>query len=1015
MLLPLLALALALAPVPAQAQQAPAPAAEPAATPRVGVRSGVHPTYSRLVFDWPRQTPYSLSQQGNQVTLRFPVAAEADLAAVLRAKPPRISGITQERVDGALIVRFTIPDGAGVKDMRAGNRIVFDILDKAPPAPASAAAAKPAPTPTEKPPAPAAASDPATVRRAQEGAPLFELRGKPGAPPPGTAQNTAPPASAPVPATPPVAKPPSPTPAAPASLADAAPAVASSAQVLSVPFDPKQGVAAAIFERAGWVYVLFDQSVPPETAPAPTAVPWLTGTIEPVTVPDASGFRFPMSALMEAAVRRDGTVWHVELRRADETAPAAGAALLAKPDMNFALGPRLVVAAPDAGTVLAFRDPVVGDTLAVVPLSQPGPHVAESQRFAQAQLLPTLQGVVVRPLDDKVQVQPVREGVEISAPGGLVLSPAADVAAATPPPPPPAAGPERLFDFKRWGQAPANRYLAARQDKWQAMAALPEAERNRGRLDVARFYAANGLGYEANGMLTRVQAEQPDVDRRPEFLAPRGIARVMIGDHAGAIADLTNKAVAGEPDADLWRAAALAGQQDFAGAHALFQSRMALLASYPEPFFTQLSLSAADAALKEGHPDIAGELLAQVVKRGGDQGQAGPAVAYYQGKVQQALGDNEKALPLFEQAMNSRDRLYAMRGKRDVIDTSLVLGRIDPKQAAKRMEEMRYAWIGDALELSNLRRIGQVHALAGDYPKAFDTMRHTISLYPDTPEAKEIAAEMTKTFTDLFGSDGAASMPALDALALYEQYRELTPPGADGDRVIQKLAERMVEIDLLDRAGALLDHQVQYRLSGLDKARVGTRLAGIRLLDGKPNEALTALDNSQTEALPAELVEERRLLRARALSQSGQGTAAIGLLAGDQSRNANMMRVDIAMRDKQWAAAAAALGDLIGPPPAANAELSPQQSSLIVNRAVALSLAQDNAGLEALRRDFGAAMEKSRDATAFRVLTRPEEAAGLADAATIRSRITEIDLFRSFLDSYRAKQEPAAAAQPSPS
>lgn len=1032
-LLPLLAVAGLLAPLPVQAQQpVPAAPAEQAAVPRVGVRSGVHPTYTRLVFDWPRQTPYSLSQTGNQVTIRFPVAAAADLAAVLRARPPRITGLDQERADGALIVRFTIPEGAGVKDMRAGNRIVFDVLDKAPPAPVptNATPAKPTPAPTEKPPVPAAVppNDPASARRAQEGAPLFELRSKqtaPGAatttaqtPPP--APGVVPPAATAPPTSiaPPVTRPatPAPSPAAPAAtpVTNGSNPVTPAAQVMSVPFDPKQGTAAAIFERAGWIYVLFDREVPPDTAPAPAAVPWLASAIEPVPVPDASGFRFPMSALMEASVRRDGTVWHVELRRADETAAAAGPALLAKPDMDFALGPRLVVAAPEAGTVLSFRDPVVGDTLAVVPLSQPGPHVDAGQRFAQAQLLPTLQGLVVRPLDDKVQVQPVREGVEISAPGGLVLSPAADVAAATPPPPPPAAGPVRLFDFKRWGQVPSARYVAARQDKWQALAAQPEAERNRGRLDIARFYAANGLGYEANGMLTRVQAEQPDVDRRPEFLAARGIARVMIGDHAGAIADLTSKGVAGEPDADLWRAAALAGQQDFAGAHALFQARKALLASYPEPFFTQLSLSAADAALREGHPDIAGELLEQVVKRGGDQGQSGPAVAYYRGKVQQALGDNEKALPLFEQAMNSRDRLYAMRGKRDFLDTSLALGRIDAKEAAKRMEEMRFAWIGDALELSNLRRIGQVHALAGDYPKAFDTMRHTISLYPDTPEAKEIAAEMTKTFTDLFGSDGAASMPALDALALYEQYRELTPPGADGDRVIQKLAERMVEIDLLDRAGALLDHQVQYRLSGPDKARVGTRLAGIRLLDGKPTEALAALDSSQIDTMPPELVEERRLLRARALSQSGQGAAAITLLADDQSRNANMMRVDIAMRDKQWAAAAAALADLIGPPPPPNAELDPKQSSLIVNRAVALSLAQDNAGLDALRRDYGAAMEKSRDATAFRVLTRPEEAAGLADAATIRSRITEIDLFRSFLDSYRTKQEPAAATAAAP-
>jgi len=295
-------------------------------------------------------------------------------------------------------------------------------------------------------------------------------------------------------------------------------------------------------------------------------------------------------------------------------------------------------------------------------------------------------------------------------------------------------------------------------------------------------------------------------------------------------------------------------------------------------------------------------------------------------------------------------------------------------------------------------------------------MRQTISAFPDTKDAKEIAADMTRTFTDLFGTDGAAKMPPLEALALYEQYRELTPPGPDGDRIIRKLAERLVEIDLLDRAAELLDHQVQYRLTGAEKAQVGTRLAGIRLLDGKPELALAALDKSVVEEITPALAEERQLLRARALSQMGKGSDAVQLLATDQSRNANLLRIDIAMRDKQWPAAAQALADVIGPPPAAGAPLDPQVAGLVVNRAIALSLARDNAGLDALRRDFGKAMETSRDAPTFQLLTRPEEAAGLADAATIRSRMSEIDLFRSFLDNYRtARQEttsppPAAAA-----
>ena len=309
-------------------------------------------------------------------------------------------------------------------------------------------------------------------------------------------------------------------------------------------FDPKTARTAAIFERAGYLYVLFGQPVPPETAPA--VPPELQVTVEPVPFEGGSGFRVPMPALLQAAVKRDGTAWQVVLSRTSDTAekPATGSSIQPRPDPEFALGARLVVPAADAERVVPFKDPVVGDTLSVVPLPLPGQHMDAPLRYAEAQFLPTLQGVVVRPLDERLSVQPVREGIEVTVPGGLRLSPPADVMASVPPPPP-SVEQEKLFDFKRWGQVPVKDYIKTRQARWDRLAALPEAEKTRGRLDVARFYLANGMGYEALGMLTRVQSLQPDVDRRPEFLAIRGIGRVLTGDFAGGLADLSNRQLAG--------------------------------------------------------------------------------------------------------------------------------------------------------------------------------------------------------------------------------------------------------------------------------------------------------------------------------------------------------------------------------------------------------------------------------------------------------------------------------------
>jgi tetratricopeptide (TPR) repeat protein len=376
------------------------------------------------------------------------------------------------------------------------------------------------------------------------------------------------------------------------------------------------------------------------------------------------------------------------------------------------------------------------------------------------------------------------------------------------------------------------------------------------------------------------------------------------------------------------------------------------------------------------------------------------------------MGVAHKAEELWKEVAGTRDRFYRTKAQKALIEANYHEHKIDAKQAVAQMERLRFDWRGDDLELEILRRIGDLHADAGQYPEAFETMKRAISLFPDRPEAQQIAKQMTGTFAGLFLKDGAAALSPVDALSLYEQYRELTPVGAEGDAVIRRLAERLVEIDLLDRAAELLGHQVEFRLAGQEKAQVGTRLAGIRLLNNQPEEAITALDKSQVAGIPPDLTHDRLLLRARALSRMGKSREAIDLLAEDRSQPANLLRIDIAWRDKQWGPAAVALADLIGPPPAAGAKVDPATAKLVVNRAIAMSQAGDVAGLQKLRTDFGKAMEGTPEGNAFLLMTRPQEAAGLIDAASIQARLAEIDMFSSFLSTYRKREDLATPPPP---
>ena len=99
-------------------------------------------------------------------------------------------------------------------------------------------------------------------------------------------------------------------------------------------------------------------------------------------------------------------------------------------------------------------------------------------------------------------------------------------------------------------------------------------------------------------------------------------------------------------------------------------------------------------------------------------------------------------------------------------------------------------------------------------------------------------------------ADGDA-MPAVEALGLFYDYRELTPIGRRGDEMIRRLTDRLVAVDLLDQAAELLQHQVDHRLQGAARAQVATpAAAGVATAprDGpnEPSQPTTTSARSRT-------------------------------------------------------------------------------------------------------------------------------------------------------------------------
>jgi hypothetical protein len=230
--------------------------------------------------------------------------------------------------------------------------------------------------------------------------------------------------------------------------------------------------------------------------------------------------------------------------------------------------------------------------------------------------------------------------------------------------------------------------------------------------------------------------------------------------------------------------------------------------------------------------------------------------------------------------------------------------------------------------------------------------------------------------------------------------------GERGDRILSGLIDRLVAVDLLDRAAALLTDQIEHRLQGADKARATTQLALLRLLDHNPEAALQALATAIDRDVPPELLRQRMQLRARALTELERPDEALAVLADDRSRDADRLRADVFWRGQKWGEVVAVLSRL-APTPPSDGKLDDESSRLVLNLAAAMILAGDTTSLSQLRTVYGKAMSGTPNGNAFHVLAG-DSAPGAKDVdprefASHVAQLSELEGFMTTLRGHPAK------------
>jgi tetratricopeptide (TPR) repeat protein len=1019
----------------------------------IRVRVAAQPTFTRYVFELPELIGVAASNNKDKLTLTFDALLKFDLADAKATLPDVIGAIDSEVDQDSVVVRFTFSGKVDVRTFREDLSFVVDVTPmqvkgqrndgtvrsdelsamaaelaaRAGPPPAGVEApptvparspqpgadsgqrvpaTAPVPPPVETPTSPAPAAVPAAAAEAAPAAP--------GATPPAStteesaAKQAAPkePWASPQPATAAPVRP------EPAQAATAEPATGRDPPVsvafkrqgdnLNLLFPFADATPAAIFTRADTLWLLFDTAAPIKLAKLEGDV---TRVLKSAAVSRHEGLavlRIKLERPRLVSATTDGPTWIVSVG-SEVTEPTRPIGI----SRNIVGSTRASITIPfdEPRRLHRVQDPEAGNTLLVVTALGPARGLVKAQDFVEFRGLASTHGLVVQPIADDLNAELASDKIVITRPSGLILSAAINGGVRTSGS---AIYQPHVLDAQSWSFDRQADFRERNAQLLRAAAEAPEGKRALARADLARFYLARDMAVEAKAVLDVALLDSPPTPDDPTGLVLRAIANIMLGRPEGALKDLGHPLAGNQYDAPLWRAMVHARQGKWNDAREGFRAAAMSVGTLPLDVQRMMLKEMVRSAIEVG--DITGAVNEMhEFEAAGIPREFEAALSVLSGRIAEGLGRMEDALRAYQAAADSWDRPAASQARLREIVLQRSLGRLQRGETLTALETIAAVWRGDETEVEALQLLARLYTEEGRYRDAFHVMRTALAAHPNSEMTRRIHEEAAETFDSLFLAGKGDALPAIEALSLFYDFRDLTPIGRRGDEMIRRLADRLVAVDLLHQAAELLQHQVDHRLQGAARAQVATRLAMIYLMNRKADRALASLRATRVADLTHDLRNQRLMLEARALSELGRHDVALEVVANIPGRETIRLRADILWAGRRWREAAEQLELLCGDRWREFEPLSDEERRDVLRAGIGYVLGEDAIGVARLRERYAGKMGDGPDQRAFDVVTAPFSASG-SEFREIARAIASIDTLAAFLRDLGERYPDAATA-----
>lgn len=714
--------------------------------------------------------------------------------------------------------------------------------------------------------------------------------------------------------------------------------------VRTVTVDAGPDVGVATFRRGSLGVIVFDDAVAPSDAGVDQTI---TPSIQQIQ----------RGTLMTLPLADDEAL---AVRRSEKTISVTVGSPTGTPAMATAIPTGIQYKMTRPGRAMAISDPLSGQTMLIGTTRQVDGEQARVDMPRSAPgyvMLPTWLGIAVEISSEKIDLRASVSGYTLEIADQASTNTIA------------AARQENRFNLP---VAPADVLVRQLSAQIASAAAAPPRSRGPERVAAARTMLALGMSAESEALLNLAATDDPAIARDPNTAALTGVAAVLAGRPAEATG-LDNPALPTGGDIALWR-----GLRDLADGKAApaLAGAWPLLSAYPESIKRQIAAPVLEAAAENG-AEVPGKEM-----EGSDLALARALKLAHDGQV-------EPALAAFDAIKSSKDERASVRAAIAAAELRLRTGAITPAETAEILERQTVRWRGGVQELALRRRVAELRTLAGQWRAALDGLSQTTTIFPDSKD--QLSQMKTNVFRTLLSRPGSSINP-LEVVSVAGDFSDVVPDGPDGDKLAGLLAEKLMALDLPQRAIPVLKSLFSKRQSPTAQAEFGFRLAQMEIDAGDAASAEALLSEIDRSGVPPEYEGQRTMLLARARAAQGDFAGAATVLLTLTSGEANDLRADYYARAGDWQRSLETLDAMVAATLPDTGALNDKQQDLLLREATAAVQAGNGAALKRLAKFENRLTPPRTDL--FRVLTAtdvkgPEDLPRAARELTIAKTFPE--------------------------